>query len=93
MGADKVLRMPRPTKSRHHLKTPQQDKTIQIQLIQWSKVNWIEGEMKKKSDLPDNGLLAGRATSFGGGGDTLFVHVSLFESIVKCKNGINDKDN
>lgn len=41
--------------------------------------------MKKKSDLPDDGLLAGGATSFGGGGDTLFVHVSLFESIVKCK--------
>jgi hypothetical protein len=32
---------------------------------------------KKKSNLPDDGLLAGGATSFSGGGDTLFVHVSL----------------
>ena len=33
--------------------------------------------MEMKSNLPDDGLLAGGTTSFGGGGDTLFVHVSL----------------
>jgi len=41
----------------------------------------------KKSDLPDDGLLAGGATSFGGGGDTLFVHVSLLNN--RTQNGIN----
>ena len=75
MGADKVLRMPRPSQCCNHLeKKKKKKKIIQISIRKLI-LNWNEMEMK--SNLPDDGLLAGGTTSFGGGGDTLFVHVSL----------------